>query len=58
MSYINVIDSRGKTVDFLLTRHHRIKNAISKLACLIRVTMDKNRIEQDHHLIKKSIRAI
>lgn len=43
------IDSNGKTVDFLLTKHrdtkaaHRFfKNAISKHACPIRVTMDKS----------------
>ena len=43
------IDSNGKTVDFLLTKHrdtkaaHRFfKNAISKHACPICVTMDKS----------------
>ena len=43
------IDSNGKTVDFLLTKHrdtkaaHRFfKNAISKHACPIKVTIDKS----------------
>ncbi len=43
------IDSAGKTVDFLLTKrrdtkaaHRFFKKAISKHACLIRVTLDKS----------------